>query len=133
MPGQSITDFYSGRNVFITGATGFIGKVLVEKLLRSCPDIGKIYLLVRHKKGIEPQQRIANLVECEVSHDASASPPTCLGLSVLLTFDENSGLQSHHLIRYQLWTHGSSSSTYFMCQCHSDLYARSKRNSHPNQ
>ena len=65
---QSITEFYAGRNVFITGATGFMGKVLVEKLLRACPNIGKIYLLVRHKKGVEPQQRIANLVECEVSY-----------------------------------------------------------------
>jgi FlaA1/EpsC-like NDP-sugar epimerase len=35
------------RSIFITGATGFVGKVLVEKLLRSCPDIAKIYILVR--------------------------------------------------------------------------------------
>ena len=34
-----IADFYNGQSAFITGATGFMGKVLVEKLLRSCPQI----------------------------------------------------------------------------------------------
>ena len=30
-----IQQFYQGKTVFITGATGFMGKVLLEKLLRS--------------------------------------------------------------------------------------------------
>lgn len=46
-----ICEFYSGKNVLITGATGFCGTVLVEKLLRSCGSIGKIYILVRRKKN----------------------------------------------------------------------------------
>jgi alcohol-forming fatty acyl-CoA reductase len=46
-----ICEFYSGKNVLITGATGFCGKVLVEKLLRVCESIGKIYILVRQKKN----------------------------------------------------------------------------------
>jgi alcohol-forming fatty acyl-CoA reductase len=46
-----ICEFYCGKNVFITGATGFCGKVLVEKLLRVCESIGKIYILVRKKKN----------------------------------------------------------------------------------
>ena len=44
---ESIGEFYRGRSVLVTGASGFIGKQLVEKLLRSCPDIDKIYLLLR--------------------------------------------------------------------------------------
>ena len=36
----SIVEFYNGRDVFITGATGFMGKCLVEKLLRSIPVRG---------------------------------------------------------------------------------------------
>ena len=32
---SSIGQFYHGKTVFITGATGLMGKVLVEKLLRS--------------------------------------------------------------------------------------------------
>uniref|UniRef100_A0AAR5Q6I7 Fatty acyl-CoA reductase n=1 Tax=Dendroctonus ponderosae TaxID=77166 RepID=A0AAR5Q6I7_DENPD len=33
-----IPQYFGGKNVFITGGSGFIGKVLIEKLLRSCPD-----------------------------------------------------------------------------------------------
>jgi fatty acyl-CoA reductase len=56
-----ISQFYAGKNVFITGATGFLGKCLIEKLLRSTPDIGKIYLLVRSKKGKDIHQRLDDL------------------------------------------------------------------------
>lgn len=31
---SSIQEFYKDATVFITGATGFLGKILVEKLLR---------------------------------------------------------------------------------------------------
>lgn len=49
----SIADFYGGKNILITGATGFMGKVLVEKLLRDCRDVKNIYVLVRMKRGGE--------------------------------------------------------------------------------
>lgn len=49
----SIADFYGGKNILITGATGFMGKVLVEKLLRDCHDVKVIYILVRMKRGGE--------------------------------------------------------------------------------
>jgi fatty acyl-CoA reductase len=47
----------------VTGSTGFLGKVLVEKLLRSCPDIGNIYVLMRKKKGKEPSQRVLEITD----------------------------------------------------------------------
>jgi hypothetical protein len=47
----SIVEFYENRSVFITGATGFMGKVLVEKILRSCPGVERLYLLMRPSKG----------------------------------------------------------------------------------
>ena len=48
----SVRDFYRNKNIFITGATGFLGQGLVENLLRSCPDLGNIYLPIRAtKKG----------------------------------------------------------------------------------
>lgn len=58
----TIPEFYKGKEIFITGGTGFIGKVLIEKLLRSCPDIKTIYLLMREKKGQSLEERLENLV-----------------------------------------------------------------------
>jgi len=43
MTSSSISDFYEGKNVLVFGSTTFPGKVLLEKLLRSCPNIEKIY------------------------------------------------------------------------------------------
>lgn len=39
-----------GKHVLITGTTGFLGKVVLEKLIRTVPDIGGIHLLVRGNK-----------------------------------------------------------------------------------
>lgn len=52
-----IANWYRDQIVFVTGSTGFMGKVLVEKLLRDCPDIKTCFLLMRTKRGIEPYQR----------------------------------------------------------------------------
>lgn len=57
----SIKDFYKGKNILVTGGTGFMGKVLLEKLLYSVPDIGKIYVLMRPKKGKSIQQRYEDM------------------------------------------------------------------------
>ncbi|XP_077518279.1 putative fatty acyl-CoA reductase CG5065 [Amblyomma americanum] len=55
---SQVADFYDDRVVFVTGGTGFIGKVLLEKLLRSCPSVKRVYVLVRCKRGEEPQARM---------------------------------------------------------------------------
>ncbi|XP_011085075.1 fatty acyl-CoA reductase 2 [Sesamum indicum] len=44
--GIGILEFFQGKNIFITGATGLVGKALIEKLLRST-SVGKIYLLIK--------------------------------------------------------------------------------------
>lgn len=54
----TIPEFFNGKEIFITGGTGFIGKVLIEKLLRSSPDIKAIYLLMREKKGQKIEDRL---------------------------------------------------------------------------
>lgn len=67
-PSTSIPGFYSGRSIFVTGATGFMGKVLLEKLLRSCPDVREIFLLMRPKKGISIDDRLRRMLTNKVSN-----------------------------------------------------------------
>ncbi|GIY56141.1 charged multivesicular body protein 1a [Caerostris darwini] len=61
-----IQKFFFGRSVFITGATGFVGKVLVEKLLRCCPGIGMLYLLMRPKRKRTAEERLDKLFQAEL-------------------------------------------------------------------
>lgn len=63
----TIPEYYEGKNVLITGATGFMGKVLLEKLLRSCPGVKATYVLVRPKAGQAPHTRISDMINCKVS------------------------------------------------------------------
>jgi len=40
-----------------------MGKVLISKLLLSCPDIGDIFLIIRKKKGYDPHARLQLLLQ----------------------------------------------------------------------
>ncbi|KAL2735954.1 putative fatty acyl-CoA reductase CG5065 [Vespula squamosa] len=56
-----IQSFYKGKTIFVTGGSGFMGKVLIEKLLYACSDLDKIYMLIRSKRGRNPDLRIAEM------------------------------------------------------------------------
>ncbi|XP_064076093.1 putative fatty acyl-CoA reductase CG5065 isoform X1 [Vanessa tameamea] len=64
--GALVPQFYAGRDIFITGATGFMGKVLIERLLSTCPDVGRLHLLMRPKKGETPEKRLMKLKQSQV-------------------------------------------------------------------
>lgn len=59
---DDVATFFAGRSALITGATGFMGKVLVEKLLRECPGLDTLYAVIRHKRGKTPADRLAEYV-----------------------------------------------------------------------
>lgn len=55
-----VRDLYRDAKVLVTGGTGFLGKVLVEKLLRST-DVAKVYLVIRSKGGVGVESRLDQL------------------------------------------------------------------------
>ncbi|KAK6793821.1 hypothetical protein RDI58_007274 [Solanum bulbocastanum] len=58
--GIGITMFLRGKAFLITGATGFLGKVLIEKILRTTPDVNKIFILIKAKNKEVAMQRLKN-------------------------------------------------------------------------
>ncbi|XP_055912310.1 fatty acyl-CoA reductase 1-like [Eupeodes corollae] len=61
----SIPEFFTGREIFITGGSGFLGKALIEKLLRSCSTLDRIYVLIRGKKGKTAEERLKEILNSE--------------------------------------------------------------------
>lgn len=57
----------AGKVIFMTGASGFLGKVLLEKIMRKTPDFKKIYLLMRPKKNKDGRQRLDEMFNLAVS------------------------------------------------------------------
>lgn len=64
-----VQSYYKGKTIFITGASGFMGKVLVEKLLYSCSELKEILVLVRPKKGKVPESRLEDMFKLPVSNN----------------------------------------------------------------
>lgn len=44
-----------------------MGKVLIEKLLRSCPHVNKLFILIRPKKNQNSQERIKTMQDLPVN------------------------------------------------------------------
>jgi long-chain acyl-CoA synthetase len=61
-PPLSLHEIYRGRKVFILGATGFVGKVLLAMLLDRFPQLGRAYVMVRRGSGTSSEDRFWNNV-----------------------------------------------------------------------
>lgn len=85
--GGKIRDFYRGKSILITGSTGFLGKVLVHKLLWDCRHIQKIYLLIRPKKGVAPKDRLDAILEAPIFQDWKINKPDQLAKLIPLNGD----------------------------------------------
>ncbi|KAM3324966.1 fatty acyl-CoA reductase 2, chloroplastic [Capsicum chacoense] len=65
--GIGIVNFFEGKNILVTGATGFLAKALIEKMLRTTPKVNKIYLLIRAKDKEAAFLRLKNeIMESEL-------------------------------------------------------------------
>jgi len=59
----SVRRTLAGKHILLIGATGFIGKVWLTNLLTDLPEIGRIYLLVRHNRASTSVERFQRALE----------------------------------------------------------------------
>lgn len=62
-----VQQYYKGKTVFITGASGFMGKVLLEKIMYSCTEVKEIIMICRAKRGKTPESRLEDMYKLPVS------------------------------------------------------------------
>ncbi|GFG36353.1 hypothetical protein Cfor_05960, partial [Coptotermes formosanus] len=72
---STLQKFYEGRVVLVTGGSGFLGRVLLLKLLKSCPNIKGIIVFLRKKHGQSCQERLFQILS---SSEFSAVPKESL-------------------------------------------------------
>lgn len=65
---EGIVSFYKDKTIFITGGSGFMGKVLLEKLLYSCSDLKEILILMRPKRGKTGTERVEEFRKIPVTY-----------------------------------------------------------------
>ena len=86
----SISDFYEGKHVLVFGSTTFPGKVLLEKLLRSCPNIEKIYcpiLTTQNKSNLSAHDIFSEIYTTKLFDRVRQNNPKFQ--EKLLPFDHN--------------------------------------------
>jgi hypothetical protein len=59
----SVRQALAGKHILLIGATGFIGKVWLANLLTDLPEIGRVYLLVRHNRASTSLERFRRTLE----------------------------------------------------------------------
>ena len=84
---SEIADTFKGQSVFITGATGLCGKALVEKLLRSCPEVNHIYILIRSKRGQDVSTRLNSFLKDMIFEKLQEHDPSSLKKVVAIEGD----------------------------------------------
>ncbi|XP_048269873.1 putative fatty acyl-CoA reductase CG5065 isoform X2 [Bombus terrestris] len=75
---NSLEEFYAGSGILVTGATGFVGIGLLEKLMRVCPRIAAIFILIRPKTNETIEQRFKKLIDDPIFDDIKAKHPSAL-------------------------------------------------------
>lgn len=63
----SIKAEFDGAVVLITGASGYIGSVVLEQLLRTT-NVARVFLLLRPRRGQSIQQRAKALLQGPLFH-----------------------------------------------------------------
>ncbi|XP_065210274.1 putative fatty acyl-CoA reductase CG5065 [Planococcus citri] len=84
---SQISTFYEFKKVLVTGGTGFMGKVLIWKLLQSCPALDTIFVLTRSKHGKCAKSRKEELFNSPIFNNFKENNPNILQKIVFVSGD----------------------------------------------
>jgi thioester reductase-like protein len=59
---SKLQQFYAELVIFTNGASGFLGNLLLLKLLELCPDIGGIKMLLTERRDQSCRERLFNIL-----------------------------------------------------------------------
>ncbi|TVU51227.1 hypothetical protein EJB05_02637, partial [Eragrostis curvula] len=107
MDAATVSGCFKDKSILITGSTGFLGKILLEKILRAQPDVKKVFLLVRAADTSAAEKRVSNeIIENELFatlrekygsyfHSFAKEKISTLAGDII---DENLGLESSKIL-----------------------------------
>ncbi|XP_073817826.1 fatty acyl-CoA reductase wat-like [Musca autumnalis] len=81
-----IQQFFQNKTIFVTGGTGFLGKVLIEKILR-CTKVGRIYVILRPKSGHDIVERFNDILKSPLFEKLNTSRPKFMDHITLMEGD----------------------------------------------
>ncbi|KAI4470292.1 male sterility protein 2-related [Holotrichia oblita] len=84
---SAVAEWFKRKSILITGGTGFMGKVLIEKLLFSCNEIDTIYIMTRQKLKSPITEKLKDMWELPVFNRLSIAKPDFLKQIVLVSAD----------------------------------------------
>ncbi|XP_026315746.1 putative fatty acyl-CoA reductase CG5065 [Hyposmocoma kahamanoa] len=90
-----IINFYKEKCIFLSGGTGFLGTVIINKLLLTCKDLKNIYLLIKPKHNQSIKDRFDNLMNSKVFDKVRECNPNTLKKVIPISgnlLDDNLGL-----------------------------------------
>lgn len=99
---NSVQQFYHGKTIFITGGSGFMGKVLIEKLLYSCSDLKELLVLMRPKRGKSASTRVDDFAKIPLFERIMKEKPQVMSKITPVFGDitsPNMGLSDAHLAK----------------------------------
>ncbi|CAD7696872.1 unnamed protein product [Ostreobium quekettii] len=79
----SVREGFRGACVFLTGATGYVGSLVLEQILRVCPEVDRVYVLSRGKKSASARERVDRLLQMGLFHKLWDSPDVLAKVHVI--------------------------------------------------
>lgn len=93
--GSQIRRFYAGKQILLTGCTGYLGTIILEKTLRTCTEISKIYVMIREKKNMEVKERLEKCFANNVSRVTEIQYQRTT--KIYMTLDGDNNIEENHL------------------------------------